>query len=76
MELNYNYLCQTLHNKMEEQERFQQTIVNGAEAMWHHAGLSNSFWVHAVKAKLHAHNITMIKLANYKTPKELWSGIK
>ena len=21
-------------------ERFQQTIVNGAEAMWHHAGLS------------------------------------
>ena len=22
-------------------ERFQQTIVNGAEAMWHHAGLSN-----------------------------------
>ena len=24
-------------------ERFQQTIINGAEAMWHHTGLSNSF---------------------------------
>ena len=31
-------------------ERFQQTIVNGAEAMWHHTGLSNSFWIYAVKA--------------------------
>ena len=26
-------------------ERFQQTIINGAEAMWHHAGLSNGFWI-------------------------------
>ena len=34
-------------------ERFQQTIVNGAEAMWHHAGLSNGFWIHTVKVKLH-----------------------
>ena len=42
-------------------ERFQQTIINGAEAMWHHAGLSNSFWIYAVKAKLHAYNITLIK---------------
>ena len=24
-------------------ERFQQTIINGAEAMWHHTGLSNGF---------------------------------
>ena len=57
-------------------ERFQQTIINGAEAMWHHAGLSNSFWIYAVKAKLHTYNITLIKQANYKTPKKLWSGIK
>ena len=57
-------------------ERFQQTIVNGAEAMWHHAGLSNGFWIYAVKAKLHAYNITPIIQANYKTPKELWSGEK
>ena len=35
-------------------ERFQQTIINGAEAMRHHAGLSNSFWIYVVKAKLHA----------------------
>ena len=35
-------------------ERFQQTIINGAEAMRHHIGLSNSFWIYAVKAKLHA----------------------
>ena len=57
-------------------ERFQQTIINGAEAMWHHAGLSNSFWIYAVKAKLHTYNITLIKRAYYKTPTELWSGIK
>ena len=31
-------------------ERFQQTIVNGAEAMEHHTGLSNSFWIYSVKA--------------------------
>ena len=57
-------------------ERFQQTIVNGAEAMWHHTGLSNGFWIYAVKAKLHAYNVTPIIWANYKTLKELWSGEK
>ena len=57
-------------------ERFQQTIINGAEAMRHHTGLSNSFWIYAVKAKLHTYNITLIKHADYKTPKELWSGQK
>ena len=57
-------------------ERFQQTIVNGAEAMRHHAGLSNSFWIYAVKAKLHMYNVTPIKCTDYKTPKELWSGQK
>ena len=45
-------------------ERFQQTIVNGAEAMWHHTGLSNSFWIYVVKAKLHAYNIIPIKWAD------------
>ena len=44
--------------------------------MRHHAGLSNSFWIYAVKAKLHTYNITPIKRADYKTPTELWSGIK
>ena len=57
-------------------ERFQQTIVNGAEAMWHHTGLSNGFWIYAVKAELHMYNVTLIKQADYKTPKELWSGQK
>ena len=57
-------------------KRFQQTMVNGAEAMQHHAGLSSSFWIYAVKAKLHTYNITLIKQADYKTPKELWSGQK
>ena len=55
-------------------EKFQQTIVNGAEAMLHHAGLSNGFWIYTVKAKLHTYNVTPIKHADYKTPKELWSG--
>ena len=44
--------------------------------MWHHTGLSNSFWIYAVKAKLHTHNVTLIKWADYKTPTELWFGIK
>ena len=57
-------------------ERFQQTIINGAEAMWHYAGLSNGFWIYTVKAKLHAYNITPIKRLDYKTPTELWSGKK
>ena len=57
-------------------ERFQQTIVNGVEAMQHHTGLSNGFWIYAVKAKLHTYNVTLIKCADYKTLKELWSGQK
>ena len=57
-------------------ERFQQTIINGAEAMQHHAGLSNGFWIYAVKAKLHTYNITPINRADCKTPKELWSSTK
>ena len=44
--------------------------------MWHHAGLSNSFWIYAVKDKLHTYNVTPMKQADYKTPTELWSGIK
>ena len=57
-------------------ERFQQTIVNGAEAMQHHAGLSNGFWIYAVKAKLHTYNVTPIIRTDYKTLKELWSSQK
>ena len=57
-------------------ERFQQTIINGAEAMRDHAGLSNNFWIYAVKAKLHVYNVTPIKHTDYKTLKELWSGQK
>ena len=45
-------------------ERFQKTIINGAEAMWHHTGLSNGFWIYAVKAKLITYNITPIKQAD------------
>ena len=44
--------------------------------MWHHAGLSNSFWIYAVKAKLHTYNVMPIKRADYKTPTELWSSKK
>ena len=42
-------------------ERFQQTIINRAEAMQHHTGLSNSFWIYAMKAKIHVYNVTLIK---------------
>ena len=44
--------------------------------MRHHAGLSNGFWIYAVKAKLHTYNVTPIKSTDYKTLKELWSGQK
>ena len=44
--------------------------------MRHHTGLSNSFWIYVVKAKLHAYNVTPIKRADYETPTELWSGKK
>ena len=44
--------------------------------MQHHAGLSNGFWIYAVKAKLHTYNVTPIKWADYKSPKELWSSHK
>ena len=57
-------------------ERFQQTIVNGAKAMWHHTGLANGFWIHAVKVKVHMYNITLIMRAGYKTPTELFRGVK
>ena len=50
-------------------ERFQQTIINGAEAMRHHTGLSNDFWIYTVKAKLHTYNVRLIKRADYKTVK-------
>ena len=57
-------------------ERFQQTIVNGAEAMQHHAGLATGFWIHTVKVKVHTYNITPIIRAGYKTPTELFKGVK
>ena len=44
--------------------------------MRHHTGLSNGFWIYAVKAKLHTYNVTPIKRADYKAPTELWSGKK
>ena len=44
--------------------------------MRHHAGLSNGFWIYAVKAKLHTYNVTPIIRTDYKTPKELWSSKK
>ena len=57
-------------------ERFHQTIVNRSESMWHHVGLSEGFWVHAVKAKIHMYNIRPIKRADYKTSYELFKGVK
>ena len=45
------------------------------EAMWHHAGLSDRFWIHTVKVKVHTYNITLIKRASYKTPTELFRGL-
>ena len=57
-------------------ERFQQTIVDGAETMRHHTGLVNGFWIHTVKVKVHTYNVTPIIRAGYKTPTELCRGGK
>ena len=43
--------------------------------MWHHAGLANCFWIHAVKVKVHTYNITPIIRAGYKTPTDLFGGL-
>ena len=45
--------------------------------MRHHTGLSNGFWIYAVKAKLHMYNITLKELlvwpkAEHLTPTSLW----
>ena len=57
-------------------EKFQQTIVNGAEAMWHHTGLATGFWIHAVKVKIHTYNVTPIIRAGHKSPSEFLRGVK
>ena len=35
--------------------------MNGSEAMQHQAGLSDGFWEHTVKAKIHMYNV-MVQL--------------
>ena len=57
-------------------ERFQQTIINKVESMWHAAGLSDGFWKHAVGTAVHVYNMTPISKAEFLTPKEMWSGSK
>ena len=44
--------------------------------MWYYVGLSEGFWIYAMKAKFHIYNVTPIKRADYKTPKELWDWKK
>ena len=53
-------------------ERFQQTYINKAESMRHHAGLSYGFWSFAVRLAVYVYNRTPLIRAEYKTPFELW----
>ena len=53
-------------------ERFQQTYINKAESMRHHAGLSYGFWSFAVRLAVYVYNRTPLIRADYKTPFELW----
>ena len=55
-------------------ERWQQTIVEKAEAMRHYAGLSEGFWKLAVETAVHIYNRQPIRRANWATPMELWNG--
>ena len=60
-------------------ERFQKTIINGAEAMQHQTSLSNGFWTGYTlwKPKFTCmYNITLIKWADNNTQRELWDGYK
>src|SRR5882762_636505 len=53
-------------------EQFQQTYINKAESMWHHAGLSYGFWSFAIHLAVYVYNHTPLIHADYKTPFELW----
>lgn len=55
-------------------ERWQQTIVEKAEAMRHHAGLSTGFWKLAVETAVHIYNHQPFRRAHWRTPIELWNG--
>ena len=52
-------------------ESFQQTIINGAETMQHHTGLSNGFCIYAVKAKIHMYSVTPIKKQTINTKRTM-----
>ena len=55
-------------------ERWQQTIQNKAEAMRHHAGLSNGFWKLAVETAVHIYNRQPLRRHNWKAPITVWDG--
>src|SRR5271168_4227024 len=54
----------------------QQTIVNKAEAMRHHAGLTTGFWVLSIDTATHIYNRTPTRVHKWQTPFEWWNGKK
>ena len=42
-------------------EQFDRTIMDKAMSMLHTAGLSNSFWEHAISMAMHVYNHTPIR---------------
>ena len=55
-------------------ERFNQTLLEKAEAMRHHACLPNIFWQDAVETALHIYNRQPMRRHQWKTPVELFYG--
>ena len=57
-------------------ERMNQTLLGGARAMLHHAGMTQGFWSEAINAAVHVLNRAPRKGFDWKTPYELVFGRK
>ena len=57
-------------------ERMNQTLLGGARAMLHHAGMTTGFWSEAIHVAAHVLNRAPRSGLNWKTPYELLFGRK
>ena len=57
-------------------ERFNQILLEKAEAIRQHACLPRSFWQDAIETALHIHNQQPMHCHQWKTPIEMFNGDK
>ena len=55
-------------------ERMNQTIWSGVQALLHHSGMKNGFWVEALAIAVHVVNRSPRKLLEWRTPYEALTG--